>query len=102
MFSQRSSVRNHRSWRSALRCHSEACVGGPKNLSSFDLPAALETHSPSVLSESRLRTAPLKANVIKINTYEKMSRNSFAINTYKNIRLKVEQNQHLQNTRGDG
>jgi hypothetical protein len=39
---------------------------------------------------------------IRINTYEKSLSNPFAINTYKNTGLKVEQNQHLQKTGGRG
>src|ERR1700676_5478459 len=39
---------------------------------------------------------------IGINTYVKSSFNPSVINTYKNTRLKVEQNQHLQKSRGVG
>jgi len=37
-----------------------------------------------------------------INTYEKTPYNPLTINTYKNARLKVVQNQHLQKNRGGG
>ena len=39
-------------------------------------------------------------NAIRINTYEKSPYNPSTINTYKNARLKVVQNQHLQKNRG--
>src|ERR1700674_74033 len=41
-----------------------------------------------------------KPNPSIINTYEKSHFNPYAINTYKNARLKVEQNQHLQKKAG--
>jgi hypothetical protein len=43
-----------------------------------------------------------RANPCQINTSIKSHRNPPVINTYKNIRLKVEQNQHLQKNRGEG
>jgi len=38
----------------------------------------------------------------RINTSKKSHFNSSTINTYKNARLKVVQNQHLQKNRGGG
>jgi hypothetical protein len=51
----------------------------------------------------RLEISPAERPMSRrINTYKKSPCKPSAINTYKNARLKVEQNQHLQKNRGEG
>jgi len=45
---------------------------------------------------------PTTPNVPRMNTYAKSHFNPFAMNTYKNARLKVVQNEHLQKKGGGG
>ena len=72
----------------------------------FNPLRTLSPKTPGVVGRHLMRYLRIRLDdTVKpctMNTYVKSSSNPFAINTYKNARLKVEQNQHLQKNRGEG
>jgi hypothetical protein len=77
----------------------------PRRASTRKLTALVALQSrglPSQLSRmsSGWHSELFSINAIRMNTYKKSPYNPSAINTYKNARLKVVQNEHLRKNRG--